>query len=805
MSTTISTSAADIEVGDLAHLNSNSHSHSHSRSQLNVGAAPQKDLVSLHLGYRTLTQERSLSKRTAKHGASRPETHDEDDDIHKLTQHELELRFATTVDQGLLPDVVSRRLAKFGKNAISPPPTNYFAKAAEHLFGGFAGLMWVAGIIVLLAWKPLGEPNPAAANLVLAIAIFVVIFLQASFTAYQDWQSSKIMNSINQMLPQSATALRDGTVATVPVPDLVQGDVVHLKYGEKVPADLRLVSVNGLKIDNSILTGESLPINATVNATNNNATESHNVALMGTFITEGEGTGIVIATGDNTMMGRVAKLASSSALERTILQTEILRFVVIIASLCFLTAAGCFIWYIAFLQYHYPNFYTLSGFLSTDMGVFVAFVPEGLPIAVTVVLTLVARRMLSKRVLVKNLTVIETLGCCSVICSDKTGTLTTNQMVVNSIVVGVNDLFNVGADMTNKEHVSRIATAAHLCNGAEFDRDDVIASTPIATRRVRGNATDAAMLRFSHVYADAVGQASSVYCAMNVPFNSSTKRMLAGSSLAKNDQILLVKGAPDLLLPHCTAYASSNATDADLPLDTKALEQLKSLQESLSSKGERVLLLARRVLRSAKGQGATKRMSDDESAVQSLVAGGLTVLGLVGIVDPPRPEIKSVVGTMRGAGVRIFMVTGDFALTAGAIARQVGIFTTAATHTFADIERHRSRSTRPPLPKDATDADIAARIINDASLLLSGADLRNMTTAQWDLVCDYREIAFARTTPEQKLQIVHALQNRGNVVAVTGDGVNDAPALKNAHLGVAMGSGSEVAMAAGAMVLLDSN
>ncbi|ORZ35711.1 hypothetical protein BCR44DRAFT_50870 [Catenaria anguillulae PL171] len=806
--------------------------------------------IPIQVGFRTLTQELTLPKSDRSKAASGPEaTHG---DVHLKTPHEVSLRFGVSLENGLDPTAVTRRRARVGPNALSPPPTDWVRKVLGYLFSGFAAIMWIASIITFIAWQPLGGNNPSPATLALAIVILIVIFLQAIFTGYQDFTSSRIMASINSMLPQSATVTRSSCHETVPVADLVPGDVVHLKYGTKVPADIRLISVSGLKVDNSILTGESLPIHCTVDKTDNNVLESHNMTFMGTFVTEGEATGVVVATGDRTLMGQVALLASRTRITQSTLQKEIISFSLLIGTLACTTATLCFAWYMLALRHWYPTFLDLPTFLSTDMGILVAFTPEGLPIAVTLVLTIIARRMFAQRVLVKNLSVVETLGCCSVLCSDKTGTLTTNQMVVHSAVLGTSDPITVSStDASTRPKLAVIASAAHICNGARFHSDDL--ALPIDKRRVEGDATDIAMLRFGHAsVADANAQLNSIKRVMHVPFNSKTKRMvtviaaknpsaavpsvvslLAGNTYAGgDDQVLLVKGAPDLLLPYASAYVDPAANGADVPLDNAALDRIRQLQESLAARGQRVLLIARRVLSGF--DKVSGDMADNELLVDELVTGGssLTVLGLVGIVDPPRPETKDVITTLRKAGVRTFMVTGDHSSTASAIARECGLFTKAATHTFADLNaavqaecdilnefttpEPTSKDTLLPLkegdrmplaklPGNASDDMIRARMRTKASLVLSGADMPHMTLAHWSIACDYEEIVFARTTPEHKLQIVHAFQERGEIVAVTGDGVNDAPALKNANLGVAMGSGSDVAMAASAMVLLNSN
>ncbi|KAI9168485.1 hypothetical protein H9P43_007857 [Blastocladiella emersonii ATCC 22665] len=879
------------------------HGHGHGRGLTDAGpttADPpssnrrisHSETVALQIVYRTLTQEltqpASVAGGAHGSGSSLTDLAATHGDVHKLSPHALELRFATSLATGLDDGAVARRLAKFGPNVIAPPPARWAAMAANYLFGGFAGIMWVAAAITFIAWEPLGGDNPSASTLALAVTILLVIFLQAGFTAFQDFKSSRIMASIDAMLPSSATVIRNGGAhATVPVADLVPGDLVVLRYGQKVPADLRLVRVSGLRIDNSMLTGEADPVHATTDATDPVLLESRNIALMGTLVCEGEGVGVVVASGNRAVMAQVARLAGASdaaaagdaspsaaaaaaakppptAAPMTTLQREINAFVKIIAMISLTTASVCLAWYFAFLHVRFPRFLDTPTALSTVAGILVAYVPEGLPIATTLALSIVARRLLGHRVLVKNLAVVETLGCCSVLCSDKTGTLTTNVMSVNSVAVGVADAAVPVAEITATSPAAiALTTAAIVCNGSRFDGP---ASDPVATRRIVGDPTDAALFRFGHMHtpADVAAGADALLRLAHVPFNSKTKRMVtvvgAGGAASESaaatlrvlagapaEQVLLVKGAPDYLLPLARRYISAD-DGTERPLTAAAAAQLARTQAALSARGERVILLARQV-------PPAPFPTDDDTVDRdawlntTLADHGLTVLGLVGLVDPPRPEIPGVVRALRGADVRVFMVTGDFPATAAAIARATGIVTRDVVHSAEELrERVRRMAREPcaaaagggkqkkkgdrsttiltmaaaaaagaagegdevpyaltPLPASASDSERAGRVYRDAALVLSGADLTGMTAAQWAAACDYDELVFARTTPEQKLRIVQALQARGETVAVTGDGVNDAPALKNADLGIAMGSGADVAMAAADMVFLDSN
>ncbi|ORY05461.1 calcium ATPase [Basidiobolus meristosporus CBS 931.73] len=715
-------------------------------------------------------------------------------DYHKLNLHEVSLRFNTSLENGLDSAKAQERLVKNGKNQISPPPSKLWSKIFDYGFGGFCGLLWFAALICFLAWKPLGNP-PDPLNLGLGVLLLIVIFLQAGFNAYQDWSSSKVMNSINGMLPANALVNRGGQKVRVPVSDLVVGDVVYLTYGNKVPADARVISCSDLKFDKSVLTGESDPIAATVDMTDENYLESKNVALMGTLTTNGEGVGVVVSTGDNTVMGKIAKLSSNAGTSKTLLQIEISRFVRIIATLSISTAVFVMILWAAWLRTTYPNFLNLSTALVNAIAVLVAFVPEGLPVAVTLTLTLVARKMQQQKVLVKNLTTVETLGSVNVIASDKTGTLTQNRMFVSSGFAGQAFNMNECRDHYNAKApgVLELLAVSGLCNGASFDSESM--DLPVSERKTNGDATDSAILRFAEDYRMISEHNPTFEKLFDIPFNSKNKWMLSIAKGKSEDNgfrtdkaVLMLKGAPDFILGKCTRILNFDGTES--PFDEEAKARVLRQQEEWSSNGQRVLLMTRRHLE--EGEFNSEMTSEEVTTLTE----NMCIVGLVGIIDPPRPEIFDVVKTCRGAGVRLFMVTGDFSLTAAAIAKQVGIFTAEHIDKVEDLISEKSEMT---LAVD--DGVNSCR----RALLLSGSDLPDLTDQQWDMVTGYDEIVFARTTPEQKLRIVNEFQQRGNIVGVTGDGVNDAPALKAANIGIAMGGGSEVAMEAAHMVLLDNN
>ncbi|KAI9281009.1 hypothetical protein BC943DRAFT_310639 [Umbelopsis sp. AD052] len=730
-------------------------------------------------------------------------------EFHKLTMEEVVQRFNTSDTLGLDTSAAENRLKRNGPNVLVQRKPNYVLKVLGYVFGGFCSVLWIGVITFFLCWMPLSTPpiapggSPSVVNLALAILVIIVILLQASFSAFQDWSTSRVMNSILNLLPSECLVIRSGVPTKMTAGNLVIGDIVQIKLGNKVPADLRLIQVsNDLKFDRAVLTGESEPIEGTTALTDENFLESKNIALMGTHVVNGSGLGVVVLTGNNTVMGRINKLTTSAKEKVTLIQQEISRFVRIIVLLTITLVSILLIEWLAFLHPKHPDFQNVVALLMNLMGCVVAFIPEGMPVGVAMTMMMIARRMKQNNILPKALTTVETLGCVTVICSDKTGTLTQNKMFVTSI--GFEDSECTPQECKDKmeqEKTSPTAAAykqlhlaAQFCNNSTFDASTL--SLPISDRLINGDATDAAILRLSAELGNTEEESKEFIRTFEIPFNSKNKWMLTMYQAAENSDamgqlfggsgkqsLVFVKGAPDILLPKCTSVLSS-ATNTVKPLTAEVITRLNATQESWAGKGQRVLLLCSRFYLPSSALGSNELQDEIvRNAVQDL-----TVIGLVGIMDPPRPEILQTVADCRRSGSRFFMITGDFGLTAAAIARQIGIFTTTRDpDTYAEVTK-----------SDAADE----KFEGVTSLLLTGSDLLKFGDIEWDIVARYEEIVFARTTPEQKLRIVKELQKRENVVAVTGDGVNDAPALKAADVGVAVVSGSDVAIEAADLVLL---
>ncbi|EKG18232.1 ATPase P-type K/Mg/Cd/Cu/Zn/Na/Ca/Na/H-transporter [Macrophomina phaseolina MS6] len=748
-------------------------------------------------------------------------------DWHLITPNELCLRLSTSIQQGLTRDAATRKLKEYGPNVPSPPPSTWFRKFVGYFFGGFGTILLTASILVFIAWKPLGDP-PAIANLALAIVLAAVFFIQAFFNFYQDWTSSRVMSSIKTMLPEECLLLRDGTKMHLQGSDIVPGDVLYIKMGDKLPADVRFIEASpDAKFDRSILTGETAPLRGTVDSTDDNFLETACIGLAGTHCVSGSAVGIVIGTGDLSVFGRLAKLTSTPKTGLTNLEREIYLFVGIIVCIMISMVIIVIAVWAGWLRKDHPDWINVPLLIVDCVSVAVAFIPEGLPIAVTASLTIVANIMRQNKVLCKSLKTVETLGSVSVICSDKTGTLTKNQMRVTDCLVGRDaltategvgkvQLSRAAVDITEPSlGCKQLALIGSICNAGEFDASTM--DQPLSERKINGDATDTAVLRFSEGLASVHESRQKWRNIYRVAFNSKNKFMiqvaqrdvfepsndalLDGENPRPEDQVLMIKGAPDILLPRCTRYMDYEGRAQPIAdADKQLIEDAKNIW---SKQGKRVILMAQKILPKHVA-GLDVQSVHYENAIMGEGSNDLMLVGLVAIVDPPRDEIPEVVKTLRGAGIKIFMVTGDFQLTAAAIAAECGIITNSPDNVH-DVSCLWMKSDRIPGEKSP---EIVPSLPTTPgaprSIVLSGGDMNSLTGDQWDALCKYDEIVFARTTPEQKLKIVTELQERHETVGMTGDGVNDAPSLKQADIGIAMGGGSDIAIEAADMVLLES-
>merc|ERR1712066_308820 len=714
-------------------------------------------------------------------------------DVHKVDVDVLCKRFNTNVEQGLTDSQAAKGLAQYGKNELTPPPTTpEWVKFCQCLFSGFACLLWLGAVLCFLAYsiQASAYEEPPDDNLYLGVVLSAVVTVTGIFSYYQESKSAKIMEGFKNLVPQYALVRRNnGEKLTIPADTLTLGDIVEIKFGDRCPADLRILEARGLKGDNSSLTGESEPQARGPEFTHENPLETKNLAFFSTNAVEGTAVGMVVNIGDNTVMGRIAGLASGLEGGQTPIAKEIEHFIHIITGVAVFLGVSFFI--IAFILGY--NWLDAVIFL---IGIIVANVPEGLLATVTVCLTLTAKRMASKNCLVKNLEAVETLGSTSCICSDKTGTLTQNRMTVahmwfdNKIQEADTSEDQSGSsNYKTKPGYKPLETVAALCNRAEFKGGQNEVS--ILKREVNGDASEAAILKCTELTNGNVMD----YRAKNkklveIPFNSTNKFQVSiheTSDPSDKRALLVMKGAPERILQRCSTIVIDGQERA-LTEDWKSAFETAYME--LGGLGERVLGFCDYMLPEDKYPAGYPYDADEENFPLE----GLRFVGLMSMIDPPRAAVPDAVLKCRSAGIKVIMVTGDHPITAKAIARSVGIIS-EGTETVEDIAARTGRDVKDINPRDARAA------------VVHGGELKDLNEKQIDEILMYHtEIVFARTSPQQKLIIVEGCQRMGAIVAVTGDGVNDSPALKKADIGVAMGiAGSDVSKQAADMILLDDN
>ncbi|KAM9298991.1 sodium/potassium-transporting ATPase subunit alpha-3 isoform 1-T1 [Gastrophryne carolinensis] len=711
---------------------------------------------------------------------------------HKMSVEEVCRKYNTDCVQGLTLSKAAEILARDGPNALTPPPTTpEWIKFCRQLFGGFSILLWIGAILCFLAYgiQAGTEDDPANDNLYLGIVLAAVVIITGCFSYYQEAKSSKIMESFKNMVPQQALVIREGEKMQINAEEVVVGDLVEIKGGDRVPADLRIISAHGCKVDNSSLTGESEPQTRSPDCTHDNPLETRNVTFFSTNCVEGTARGVVIATGDRTVMGRIATLASGLEVGKTPIAKEIEHFIHLI------TGVAVFLGISFFILSLILGYSWLEAVIFL-IGIIVANVPEGLLATVTVCLTLTAKRMARKNCLVKNLEAVETLGSTSTICSDKTGTLTQNRMTVahmwfdNQIHEADTTEDQSGASF-DKSSLTWVALSriAALCNRAVFKAGND--NIPVLKRDVAGDASESALLKCIELSCGSVKAIREKNKKVaEIPFNSTNKYQLSIHETEDpndNRYLLVMKGAPERILDVCSTIIIQGK---EQPLDDEMREAFQNAYLELGGLGERVLGFCHYYFpEELHPKGFAFDTEDLNFSTENLC-----FVGLMSMIDPPRAAVPDAVGKCRSAGIKVIMVTGDHPITAKAIAKGVGIIS-EGNETVEDIAARLNIPVSQVNPRDAK------------ACVIHGTDLKDMGAEQIDeILQNHTEIVFARTSPQQKLIIVEGCQRQGAIVAVTGDGVNDSPALKKADIGVAMGiAGSDVSKQAADMILLDDN
>ncbi|MGD9096154.1 MAG: HAD-IC family P-type ATPase, partial [Chromatiales bacterium] len=593
-------------------------------------------------------------------------------------------------------------------------------------------------------------------HLIDTAVILAVVVANAAIGFLQEGKAEKAMEAIRQMLALSASVLRDAVRRSVKGEELVPGDIVMLEAGDKVPADLRLISVNGLQIQEAILTGESVPVEKSTRPVDKAAPVGDRkcMAYSGTLVTSGLGRGVIVATGADTEIGRISGMLSTVETLTTPLLKQMNVFARWLTVLILLIAA------VLLVFGYFVQHFEFSEMFMAVVGLSVAAIPEGLPAVLTITLAVGVQAMANRHAIVRRLPAIETLGSVSVICTDKTGTLTRNEMMVSSVVTQAHffslegegyaprgDIKLNDTTVSAREHaiLHELGRSATLCNDAALQERDGV-------WMVEGDPMEGALLAFAgKVSIDVRKELGSWTRTDVIPFDARHRFMATLNHDHEEHAFISVKGAPEQIFTMCTRQRA--VSDGTEPFDDNYWHRKV---EEMAAKGQRILAFAQ------------KPVSPEQTILEfSDVEGDLVLVGLVGLIDPPRPEAVEAIAECHGAGIRVKMITGDHRGTAAAIGKQIGLQNPDKVLTGQDI--------------DALDEASLASAVMETDI-------------------------FARTSPEHKLRLVMALQSHGMTVAMTGDGVNDAPALKRADAGIAMGrKGSEAAKEAAEFILADDN
>ncbi|RJQ16262.1 MAG: cation-transporting P-type ATPase [Nitrospiraceae bacterium] len=710
--------------------------------------------------------------------------------IHNLSKDAV-LKSLLTSATGLAEAEAVKRLHEYGLNEIKEAGKSpLYKKFMAQFTHFFAVLLWFAAGLCFLS----GYFQPGEGLLSLGIAIIGVIIINAIFTFIQEYRAEKAIEALKELLPFNVKVIREGQSQDIRAENVVPGDLILLSEGDKVPADARLIEANRLMVNNAPLTGESDARLRSHEAFNGDYFESPNIVFAGTLVVSGMGRAVTYATGMSTEFGKIAHLTGGVQERLGPLQKEIIRVTRIVAVIAM--ATGVF-------------FFSLGFFIGRDfwqnflfaIGIIIANVPEGLLPTVTLSLAMGSQRMAKKKALIKTLTSVETLGSVTVICTDKTGTLTQNRMEVERVWTlerqeqrqgvgrreeGVERKEGEGEIFRKNNSLNMLMTTACLCNNATVENGNY-----------KGDPTDVAILRAAR---GAIGdlKAERIY---EIPFDSERKRMTTvyegsrgkgqgarikgqGSRGGEGGVTLFTKGAVETVLPLCTRILEDNE---ERPISDDDRSSIMQTYHSMMDEGLRVIAFAFKETVTVRKDVIARSGSDEAIFIEEIASpsarndkeelfsdknnleSNLTFAGLMGFEDPPRPEVPDAIKKCQGAGIKIIMITGDASRTAAAIAKQIGL----VKNTPVVIEGHELNA----MP----DSVLRERLLSP-------------------------EIIFARMMPAHKMRIVSILEDEGERVAVTGDGVNDAPALKKANIGIAMGmTGTDVAREAADMVLLDDN
>jgi Ca2+-transporting ATPase len=703
-------------------------------------------------------------------------------ECHCLSTGDLEKQLTTHLEKGLTPEEAKERLQKFGANELQEKPRPGFLQMLLAQFNNFLVMILIVAAVVSLL---LGE-------YVDAIAIIVIVILNAVVGVVQESKAEAALAALKKMAAPNAQVIRGGHQVTIPSRELVVGDVVVIEAGNYIPADMRLIESVNLKVEEASLTGESVPVDKNASVVLDKEIplgDRKNSAFMSTLVTYGRGRGLVTATGMHTQIGLIAEMLQSYEEEETPLQQKLDDLGKTLGIVC-LAICGVIFVYGLIRDTHFGTIFSqgLMAYLSaekkdivhlfmTAVSLAIAAIPEGLPAVVTICLALGMQRMIRRHALIRKLPAVETLGCATVICSDKTGTLTQNEMTVVQAWAG-GRRFKIGGegyspvgqfsfdgqtfDPVKDPNASLLLHAGLLCNDAKLEESGEEKGGK--TWRMVGDPTEGAMVvAAAKAGLWRTGTEQVLKRVQEIPFDSERKRMTtihrmqtAGGNLCFDcpSTVAFVKGAPDMLLDICDQIIENGKA---VPISEQKKKEVLGINHDMAQQALRVLGVAYRPMNGVPAECTCE-----------IVEKNLTFVGLMGMIDPARPEVKEAVKIAQGAGLKSVMVTGDYKDTAEAIAREIGMLTPGGK-------------------------------------VLTGAELDKMSEQDLAAVVDKVNVC-CRVSPQHKTKIVDAFKAKGHVVAMTGDGVNDAPALKRANIGVAMGiTGTDVSKETADMVLTDDN
>jgi len=654
--------------------------------------------------------------------------------IHQLSPGEA-LKSLKSSHDGLSQNEALRRLKEFGPNQIDKvAPESLLISFLKEFIHFFALILWLAaGLAFFADYRQPGEGMGT-----LGYAILGVIVINGLFAFWQQFRAERAVAALEKLLPHYVKVLRDNNIGLILATHLVPGDVILLQEGDNVSADCRIIEAFSLRVNNATVTGESMPKARDAEpSSEEDLLHGRNTLLAGTSVVSGEGRAVVFATGMHTEFGKIAHLTQTTSSGSSPLQLEITRLSRIVVAIAFsLGVAFFFIGQVIGLSF-WENFIFA-------IGIIVALVPEGLLPTLTLALAMSTQRMAKRNALIRHLPSVEALGSATVICTDKTGTLTQNRMEINKLYVNGQVITRFEAKRQPKlaKVYRRFFEDALLCHNL---KETVIAGKP----EFLGDPMEIALVRLAKT---CLGETISYPKINEVPFDTDRKR-LSTVHQTTDGPVLYCKGALEMLLPLCTHVQLGEKI---VPVNGDIQQAFINALEKMASEGLRVLAFAWRELKVGHDVGSEEH--------------DLILSGLVGLEDPPRPEVPDAIQKCHEAGIKVIMVTGDHPHTALAIGRQIG------------------------------------QIQSDTPVIITGEQLRRLSETQLRLALDAPDIIFARVGADQKMRIVSALKKMNHIVAVTGDGVNDAPALKMADIGIAMGiMGTDVAKESADMILLDDN